>query len=51
MIEEAEKSGALQPGGTLVESSNGNTGVGLAMVSAAKGYKFISSLDENASQE
>lgn len=40
MIEEAEESGALKPGGTLVEVSGGNAAVGLAMVSAAKGYNF-----------
>src|SRR3546814_19447853 len=41
MIEAAEASGALQPGGTIVEPTSGTTGVGLAMVAQAKGYKCI----------
>lgn len=41
MIEAAERSGALQPGGTIVEPTSGNTGVGLAMVAQRKGYKCI----------
>ena len=41
MIEAAEESGALQPGGTIVEPTSGNTGVGLAIVAQQKGYKCI----------
>lgn len=51
MIEAAEKSGALQPGGTIVEPTSGNTGVGLAFVGAAKGYQVVIVLPESFSIE
>lgn len=51
MIEEAEKAGRLAPGGTVVESTSGNTGMGLAMVSAVKGYRSIFTIPDKMSQE
>jgi len=51
LIEDAEKRGVLKPGGTIVESTSGNTGVGLAMAAAIKGYRCIFVLPDKMSQE
>jgi cysteine synthase A len=51
IVDAAEKSGALKPGGTIVESTSGNTGIALAMVAAARGYKAILTMPETMSKE
>ncbi|ADX73459.1 cysteine synthase [Pseudarthrobacter phenanthrenivorans Sphe3] len=51
IVDAAEKSGALKPGGTIVEGTSGNTGIALAMVGAARGYKVILTMPETMSTE
>jgi cysteine synthase A len=51
MIDAAEASGALKPGGTIVEATSGNTGIAVAMVAAARGYKAIMTMPESVSKE
>lgn len=51
MIEDAEKNGVLKPGGTIIEGTSGNTGMGLALVAIAKGYKCVFTLADKQSQE
>ena len=51
MIEDAEKNGILKPGGTIIEGTSGNTGMGLALVAIAKGYKCVFTLADKQSQE
>jgi cystathionine beta-synthase len=51
MIEDAEKSGLLKPGGTIVEGTSGNTGMGLAIAAVVKGYKCIFTTTDKQSKE
>lgn len=51
MIDDAEASGALKPGGTVVEATSGNTGIALAMVGAARGYRVVLTMPESMSKE
>src|SRR6186713_3379888 len=51
MIDAAERSGELKPGGTIVEATSGNTGIALAFVGAARGYKVVLTMPESMSKE
>ena len=51
MIDEAERKGLLKPGGTIIEGTSGNTGMGLALVAVIRGYKCIFTMADKQSQE
>src|SRR5512142_917092 len=51
MIDAAEESGQLRPGGTIVEATSGNTGIALAMVGAARGYRVVLTMPDSMSKE
>ncbi len=51
MIDEAERKGQLRPGGTIVEATSGNTGVGLGLIAAVRGYKTVFTVPDKQSRE
>ncbi|MCL6566734.1 MAG: pyridoxal-phosphate dependent enzyme, partial [Acidobacteriia bacterium] len=51
MIDEAERTGKLKPGGTIIEGTSGNTGMGLALVAAVRGYKVVFTINDKQSKE
>ncbi|MGH9861635.1 MAG: PLP-dependent cysteine synthase family protein, partial [Candidatus Acidiferrales bacterium] len=51
MIDEAERKGLLKPGGTIIEATSGNTGMGLALVAAVRGYKVVFTINDKQSKE
>ncbi|MGA8231776.1 MAG: pyridoxal-phosphate dependent enzyme, partial [Candidatus Acidiferrales bacterium] len=51
MIDDAERRGRLKPGGTIIEGTSGNTGMGLALVATARGYKVVFTINDKQSRE
>src|SRR5271167_1448240 len=51
MIDEAERKGLLKPGGTIIEGTSGNTGIGLALIAAMRGYKVVFTITDKQSRE